>query len=82
VESHEQLPPPVGGGGTDFRPFFESARRESAATAAESEPLLVYITDGHGTFPSTAPGRPVLWVVVPGGIPSTNFPFGEVVRMV
>ncbi len=82
MESHGQLPAPVGGGGTDFRPFFESARRESATAAAESEPLLVYITDGCGTFPSAAPGRPVLWIVVPGGAPDTDFPFGEVVRMV
>jgi predicted metal-dependent peptidase len=82
LDSREPLPAPVGGGGTHFGPFFESVRRERAEAVAEAEPLLVYITDGRGTFPSTAPGRPVLWVVVPGGAQSAEFPFGEVVRLV
>lgn len=54
---------PIGGGGTDFRPFFRHV-------AAELEPLaatiLVYLTDGEGTFPEQPPSSPALWIVTPG----------------
>jgi predicted metal-dependent peptidase len=82
IDSIDRFPVPVGGGGTDFRPFFERAtdgRPMGDGTGAP--PLHVYLTDGAGTFPERAPGAPVLWVVPPGGIPSTRFPFGEVARM-
>jgi predicted metal-dependent peptidase len=82
VESHERLPAPVGGGGTDFRPFFECVQLAGGDATSGAEPLLVYITDGHGAFPPSAPGRPVLWIVVPGGASNADFPFGEVIRMV
>lgn len=37
---------------------------------------LVYLTDGHGTFPTQAPSYPVLW----GNItPNYKYPFGDVV---
>jgi hypothetical protein len=31
--------------------------------------------------PETEPELPVLWVVIPGGLDSSEFPFGEVVRL-
>jgi hypothetical protein len=43
--------------------------------------LLVYLTDGYGTFPSHAPEHPCLWVIAPGGVTDTQVPFGEVLRM-
>jgi predicted metal-dependent peptidase len=43
--------------------------------------VLVYLTDGFGSFPKKAPDQPVLWVVTPGGLTSENFPFGSVVRL-
>jgi predicted metal-dependent peptidase len=43
--------------------------------------VLVYLTDGFGTFPNKTPDHPVLWVVTPGGLESENFPFGNVVRL-
>jgi predicted metal-dependent peptidase len=74
-----EVPKPIGGGGTDFRPFF-------ARLAAESDPwtssVAVYLTDGHGSFPTAAPSDPVLWVVTPGGLDVDAFPFGEAVRLV
>jgi predicted metal-dependent peptidase len=73
------LPKPVGGGGTDFRPFFERISQEHrGATPA----VAVYLTDGYGKFPQSAPSYPVLWVVTPGGLAVARFPFGEAVRQV
>jgi len=44
--------------------------------------LCIYFTDGYGSFPQKPPESPVLWVVMPGGLESTGFPFGDVARMV
>jgi predicted metal-dependent peptidase len=75
----DPAPTPIGGGGTDFRPFFahlEAARDSWTATVA------VYLTDGYGDFPPAAPSDPVLWVVTPGGLDVERFPFGEAVRLI
>jgi predicted metal-dependent peptidase len=71
----EQPGKPVGGGGTDFRPFFETIQTQDLENA-----VAVYLTDGYGDFPLEAPNLPVLWIVTPGGL--EDFPFGEVVRLV
>ena len=73
------MPAPVGGGGTDFRPFFAELER---AGAAADNGIAVYLTDGFGAFPPKPPNGPTLWVVTPGGLPLEKFPFGETVRMV
>jgi predicted metal-dependent peptidase len=69
--------PLEGGGGTDFRPFFEmlAEGRDPAQT------LCVFLTDGFGVFPEKAPSVPVLWVVTESGLDEHRFPFGEVVRL-
>ena len=73
-----EIPQPQGGGGTSFVPFFEkiSDRWDGMTTA-----VCVYLTDGYGTFPDTTPELPVLWVVTPGGLNLSQFPFGETVRL-
>ncbi|MFO0628527.1 MAG: VWA-like domain-containing protein [Polyangiales bacterium] len=71
------IPAPTGGGGTDFRPFFAHV----AATRAEGPRVLVYLTDGFGTFPDHGPDDPCLWVVTAGGRIDDEFPFGEVARL-
>jgi len=72
------LPPPFGGGGTDFSPFFERV----ATDQTEWTPVVsVYLTDGYGHFPDIPPHYPVLWVVTPGGLDLNLFPFGEAVRL-
>jgi len=43
-------------------------------------PLCIYFTDGYGSFPRTSPESPVLWMVMPVGLESTGFPFGDVAR--
>lgn len=72
------LPKAVGGGGTDFRPFF--SRLEGHRFLANPT-VAIYLTDGYGTFPERAPRCPVLWVVPPGGLDVEKFPFGEAVRL-
>lgn len=83
VDETGRVPEPIGGGGTDFRPFLQRASGDDlAGSNREAPPLLVYLTDGHGQFPDIVPSAPVLWAVVPGGLETSKFPFGHVVRMV
>lgn len=65
-------PKPAGGGGTDFRPVFEWVTRQ-----AETPTLLLFLTDGCGYFPDTAPDYPVVWV----GVSNFQPPFGDFVRV-
>ena len=51
---------PVGGGGTDFRPFFREMEKPDHADA-----LLIYFTDGYGTLPDRAPQQELLWILEP-----------------
>ncbi|HLZ58717.1 MAG TPA: VWA-like domain-containing protein [Ktedonosporobacter sp.] len=78
TEKHE-IPKPIGGGGTDFRPFFRAIREEQNDYQVG---VCVYLTDGYGTFPEQAPSLPVLWVLSPGGISTNTVPFGEAVRLI
>ena len=78
IDSKHDIPKPEGGGGTDFRPFFRSAQD---AWRGDQEAVCVYLTDGYGEFPETAPQLPVLWVIVPGGLPNEDIPYGEVCRL-
>lgn len=47
-----------GGGGTSFCPVFEWLDLQD-----QPPDLLVYFTDGQGTFPGTPPCYPVIWLV-------------------
>ncbi|MGL4398608.1 MAG: vWA domain-containing protein [Luteolibacter sp.] len=78
LSTHDPIPPPEGGGGTDFRPFFNHLAEH--ADPGETA-LAVYLTDGYGPFPEQVPELPVLWVVTAGGLAPERFPFGETVRM-
>jgi predicted metal-dependent peptidase len=77
LDAREPLPAPRGGGGTRFEPFFERIAGE-----ADAESVIVYLTDGYGSFPARAPDAAVLWVVLPGGAADAAFPFGTVLRLV
>jgi predicted metal-dependent peptidase len=69
---------PQGGGGTSFVPFFD---RVQESWDGQTPALCIYLTDGYGEFPDPAPLFPTLWVVTPGGLDLTDFPFGEAVRL-
>lgn len=64
-----------GGGGTDFRPAFKALEEKR-----EKPSLIVFITDGQGTFPSHAPnGIKVVWLLCGAHIGENAVPFGEAV---
>jgi len=65
---------PKGGGGTDFRPVFELAMKKRVK-------LVIYFTDGYGTFPEKKQPFPVIWAVTEQGAPESHFPFGKVIKM-
>jgi predicted metal-dependent peptidase len=75
---HDDFEKPVGGGGTCFEPFFDHMEKQFHT---HNHAVLVYLTDGFGSFPKKAPDHPTLWVVTPGGLISENFPFGSVARL-
>jgi predicted metal-dependent peptidase len=79
ISGIREIPRPKGGGGTDFRPFFKAAME---AWSGDQEAICVYLTDGYGDFPEAMPELPVLWVIVPGGLPSDDIPYGEICRLI
>ncbi|MEA3455589.1 MAG: VWA-like domain-containing protein [Campylobacterota bacterium] len=79
IHSHEVFLPgePLnyeikGGGGTDFRPVFEYVDR-----SIDYPTLLLYFTDGMGTFPSHEPPYDMIWVMPE----ICSVPFGEVLQI-
>jgi predicted metal-dependent peptidase len=78
LELGGDIPPPEGGGGTDFAPVFECAAEHDLV---DEGTVAVYLTDGFGSFPDPPPSYPVLWIVTPAGLESDGFPFGEVTRL-
>ena len=78
IKSTSNIPKPIGGGGTNFAPFFKHILKDNYG---KNDAVCIYLTDGYGEFPSKKPDLPVLWVIVPGGASNKFFPFGEVVRL-
>ncbi|HEY0756507.1 MAG TPA: VWA-like domain-containing protein [Ktedonobacteraceae bacterium] len=74
-----ELPKPKGGGGTDFRPFFETIEHELDGSV---QGVCIYLTDGYGTFPANTPQISTLWVLSPGSISEKQLPFGEAIRLI
>lgn len=67
----EELPVPRGGGGTDFRPVFVHLADQRIPVD-----VLVYMTDGYGTF-GDEPAIPTIWVMTTDERP----PWGEFVQV-
>jgi len=63
-----------GGGGTSFDPVFQYIKDNEIDPDA-----LLYLTDGFGGFPTSAPKYPVIWGNISG--PTTPYPFGDVVQV-
>jgi len=68
------LPPPQGGGGTSFEPFFQEIKQQYID-------LAIYFTDGYGSFPKCYPEHETLWVITSSGIENNKIPFGSIARM-
>ena len=64
-----------GGGGTSLIPPFEYV----AANLDKNPECLIYFTDGFGPAPILPPDYPVIWVLLPEGVPPAKW--GEVVYM-
>lgn len=62
-----------GRGGTAFEPVFDEIKKRGVRPDA-----LIYLTDGLGSFPATAPDYPMLWASI---CKSSNYPFGDVVNI-
>jgi predicted metal-dependent peptidase len=78
LTANAEIPKPKGGGGTNFKPFFDEIEKELEETPS----VCIYLTDGYGRFPQNAPSAPVLWVLTPGGLDEKAVPFGETVRLI
>ena len=62
-----------GGGGTDFQPVFDQVAKNRLRPD-----VLLYLTDGCGTFPKSAPkGYPVLWCLTS----EADIPWGRQVEL-
>jgi predicted metal-dependent peptidase len=66
-----------GRGGTSFRSVFDWLDEQDEGGST----VVLYATDGFGTFPLRKPDRPVIWLVTPPGSASPKFPFGTTVRL-
>ena len=64
----------AGGGGTDFRPALKALAEDRPGYDA-----VVYLTDGHGSFPKEEPTKfHVIWVLTPSG---QRPPWGTVIEL-
>jgi len=68
--------PLKGGGGTDFRPAFNRLVADHRDLR-----LIVYYTDGYGTFPEHAPPCKVVWLLQPPHCEPDQVPFGQVIPL-
>lgn len=71
------FPAPRGGGGTSFVKFFRTMEKHPD----QHRRVCLYLTDGFGEYPKKNPDLDVIWIISPGGIDSSQVPFGRVVRM-
>lgn len=67
-----KLPEKFARGGTDFSRLFEYVKENCPQAKA-----LIAMTDGYDTFPSKAPGMPLLWAMTT----STKPPFGTIIEV-
>ena len=68
--------PVPGGGGTRFEPVFD----EMQNLGLDDVDALVYLTDGYGSFPKSAPDYAVIWGSISAPA-SVRYPFGDVVEI-
>jgi predicted metal-dependent peptidase len=67
----------MGGGGTSFIPVFEYVNVE-----ARDAKLLIYFTDGYGSFPEPHDVEiPTIWVSTSRGAEKEHYPFGTVIKI-
>ena len=73
-----------GGGGTDFIPVFEWIRDMDEQTADNSFNILIYFTDGYGSFPQDPNLIDIvdtIWIRRENDLKPEDFPFGKVITL-
>jgi predicted metal-dependent peptidase len=81
-EDFSSHPPKVsGGGGTSFIPAFKDFEYSMQTGDSDSDSILIYITDGYGTFPEEPDGYKTVWIVPRGEKDPSLFPFGTVIQV-
>ena len=65
----------AGRGGTDFRPVFDWVANQGEGA------IVLYATDGLGTYPAHPPHTPVIWLLTPPHVLKEKVPFGAVVPL-
>ena len=65
----------AGRGGTDFRPVFDWVASQGEGA------IVLYATDGLGTYPAHPPHTPVIWLLTPPHVLKEKVPFGAVVPL-
>jgi predicted metal-dependent peptidase len=73
------LPVPIGKGGTSFVPYFKELAKNKSLL--ERPQAIIYFTDGYGDFPKFPPPTPVLWLLTEDGLQDEKIPFGSTVRI-
>lgn len=73
------LPVPIGDGGTSFVPYFNELAKSKSLL--ERPQAIIYFTDGYGDFPNIPPSTPVLWLLTEDGLQDEKIPFGITVRI-
>jgi len=80
LENIKELPEAQGFGGTSFQPFFEYLKKNENGLLSSNQNVAIYFTDGYGSFPKDSP-YPTMWLVPTDCKESSEFPFGEVIRI-
>ena len=80
LENIKELPEAQGFGGTSFQPFFEYLKKNENGLLNSNQNVAIYFTDGYGSFPKDSP-YPTMWLVPTDCKESSEFPFGEVIRI-
>jgi len=80
IDSITSVPGAEGFGGTCFKPFFNFLDKGNSNLISNNNRVAVYFTDGYGTFPEESPCQ-TMWLVPRDCLESSEFPFGEVIRI-
>jgi predicted metal-dependent peptidase len=68
-----------GRGGTSFEPVFEWLETQSESMTGPAPDVLIYFTDGYGTYPEDPPDLPVCWIMPDSS--AGEVPFGQLILL-
>jgi len=68
-----------GRGGTSFEPVFDWLETQSESMTGPAPDVLIYFTDGYGTYPEDPPDLPVCWIMPDSS--AGEVPFGQLILL-